>query len=122
LTLDLLEEQQTEELVKALVDYCQGLEKQGSLARCCSFPLKMLNCSQKREATDVGKSGISTYRIEAKDTIRVLGGNMLSKEKSEKSIEGITVVNLPAGELNGLFAFYSMGERKEKVKIPLSSP
>jgi hypothetical protein len=44
---------------------------------------------------------------------------MLSKEKSEKSIEGITVVNLPAGELNGLFTFYPMGERKEQVKIPI---
>jgi len=28
LTLDLLEEQETEELVKALVDYCRALEKQ----------------------------------------------------------------------------------------------
>jgi hypothetical protein len=34
LTLDLLEEQQTEELVKALVDYCQGLEKQVVELRC----------------------------------------------------------------------------------------
>ena len=34
LTLDLLEEQQTEELVKALVDYCRRLEKQVVKLRC----------------------------------------------------------------------------------------
>ena len=41
---------------------------------------------------------------------------MLSKGKSD---EGITAINLPAGELNGLFEFYPMGERKEKVQVPI---
>lgn len=44
------------------------------------------------------------------------------KEKSLESksaLEGITVVELPAGELNGLFNFYPMGERKKKVRVPI---